>query len=224
MQTMPVRCKLCGIRSTADLEVGIQAGADALGFICGVTHVSEDALSEDSARDLVRLTPPYVSTVLVTHLEDANDILRLAGFLGVDTIQVHGLVDLDTMAAVFAQAHGRRVTKAVHVTGSNAVEQAERYLDVCHALQLDSRTADRLGGTGELHDWSISRQIVQMAAEKAERPVVLSGGLRPANVADAIATVKPYAVDVNSGVDGENGNKDPELAAAFVSTARSASA
>jgi phosphoribosylanthranilate isomerase len=221
---MPVRCKLCGIRSRADLEIGIQAGADALGFICGVTHISEDALSEDAARDLVRLAPPYISTVLVTHLEDADDILRLADFLGVDTIQVHGLVDAETMASVFAQANGRRVTKAVHVTGSNAVEEAEQYLDVCHALQLDSRTSDRLGGTGELHDWSISRRIVEMAEEKGQRPVVLSGGLRPTNVADAIATVRPYAVDVNSGVDGDDGDKDPELAAAFVSAARSASA
>lgn len=219
---MPIRCKLCGIRSRADLEVGVEAGADALGFICGVTHLSEDALSEDAARDLVRLTPPFISTVLVTHLEDAAEILRLADFLGVDTIQVHGLVDIETLATVFAQANGRRVTKAVHVTGSNAVEDAEQYLDFCHALQLDSRTADRLGGTGELHDWSISRRIVKVAEEKAQRPVVLSGGLRPTNVADAIATVRPYAVDVNSGVDGGNGGKDQELAAAFVATAHSA--
>jgi phosphoribosylanthranilate isomerase len=65
---MAVRTKLCGIRSQGDLDVALRAGADAVGFICGVTHASEDALSEDAARDLVRRTPPYVSTVLVTHL------------------------------------------------------------------------------------------------------------------------------------------------------------
>jgi phosphoribosylanthranilate isomerase len=99
------------------------------------------------------------------------------------------------------------------------LDEARHYLDVCHALHLDSRTTDRLGGTGELHDWSISRQIVEMASEHG-RPVVLSGGLRPENVAEAVAAVHPYAVDVNSGVEDEQGDKDPEKARAFVSTAR----
>lgn len=216
---MPVRSKLCGIRSEEDLAVAIDAGADAVGFICGVTHTSEDALQEDRARELVRKVPPYVSTVLVTHLESARDLLSLASFLGVDTIQVHGLVNFDTVAAVYSDAGGRRVTKAIHVTGPEALDEARHYLDVCHALHLDSRTADRLGGTGELHDWSISRQIVELAAAGG-RPVVLSGGLRPENVAEAVSAVQPYAVDVNSGIEDAQGDKDPEKARAFVSIAR----
>jgi phosphoribosylanthranilate isomerase len=216
---MPVRSKLCGIRSPQDLQIAVDAGADAVGFICGVTHVSEDALGEDAARELARLTPPYVSRVLVTHLESAREILELAAFVGVDTIQVHGLVDLDTVAAVFSGSEGRRVTKAIHVTGPEAIEEAERYLDICDALHLDSRTSDRLGGTGQLHDWSISRQIVELA-EQAGKPVVLSGGLKPENLADAISAVRPYAVDVNSGIETSHGDKSPDLATAFVSIAR----
>lgn len=219
---MAVRTKLCGIRSPGDLDVALRAGADAVGFICGVTHGSEDALSEDAARDLVRRTPPYVSTVLVTHLQDAAEILHLAAFVGVDTIQVHGLVEHETVARVFAEAGGRRVAKVVHVSGAESLAEAERYLDVCHALHLDSRTADRLGGTGQVHDWSISRQIVELARERAQRPVILAGGLGPENVAEAIETVAPYAVDVNSGVEDERGNKDQERANAFVLLAHSA--
>lgn len=222
MLDMLVRSKLCGIRSHHDLRVAVEAGADAVGFICGVTHVSEDALSEQSARDLRRCTPPYVSTVLVTHLETASEILELAAFIGVDTIQVHGLVDVETVAAVLEGAAGRRVTKAVHVTGPEAIDDAKSYLDVCDALHLDSRTVDRLGGTGEVHDWSISRQIAELA-QAVGRPVVLSGGLTPENLADAIAAVRPYAVDVNSGIEDDRGDKVPERAAAFVSTARSLS-
>jgi phosphoribosylanthranilate isomerase len=218
---MPVRSKLCGIRSEQDLTIAVEAGADAVGFICGVTHTSEDALREDRARELARKVPPYVSTVLVTHLESARDLLGLATFIGVDTIQVHGLVNFDTVAAVYGDAGGRRVTKAIHVTGPEALDEARHYLSVCHALHLDSRTTDRLGGTGELHDWSISRQIVEMA-EASGRPVVLSGGLRPENVAEAVAAVRPYAVDVNSGIEDEHGDKDPEKARAFVSSARKA--
>jgi phosphoribosylanthranilate isomerase len=217
---VPVRSKLCGIGSARDLQVAVQAGADAVGFICGVTHVSEDALSEDDARALARQTPPYISTVLVTHLESASEILQLADFIEVDTIQVHGVVTIETLARILAEAAGRRIAKAIHVIGTEAIAEAEHYLEVCDALHLDSRTAERLGGTGELHDWSISRQIVELAHERAGRPVILSGGLRPENVAAAIAAVGPYAVDVNSGIEDADANKQPDRAAAFVSTAR----
>lgn len=220
---MLARCKLCGIRSAEDLEIAIEAGADAVGFISGVTHTSEDALSEDAARSLADLTPPYVSTVLVTHLESAKEILELADFVGVDTIQIHGLVDREVSAAVFAGARSRRVTKAIHVTGPEAVAEAEAYLDACDALHLDSRTDSRLGGTGELHDWSISRQIVDLARERRGAPVVLSGGLHPGNVAEAITTVEPFAVDVNSGIENASGGKDASLANQFVATAHAGS-
>jgi len=220
---MPVRSKLCGIRSRRDLEVAVAAGADAIGLISGVTHVSEDALDRDAARELARMVPPYVSTVLVTHLEEAGEILDLASFVGADTIQLHGLVEAETARAVFEGAAGRRITKAVHVTGPEAVDEAIRCLDLCHALHLDSRTSDRLGGTGRTHDWSISREIVDLARRR-EKPVVLSGGLHPDNVAAAIEAVHPYAVDVNSGIEDSAGDKDPEQAARFVAGARSLSA
>lgn len=218
---MPVRCKLCGIRSRSDLEVAVQAGADAVGFISGVTHVSEDALDAEAARSLASSTPPYVSKVLVTHHQDAGDILRLADFVGADTIQIHGLVDTTALTQVFREAKGRRVTKAVHVTGPDAIDEARSFLDVCDALHLDSRTSDRLGGTGEPHDWAVSREIVRLAQELAGKPVVLSGGLRPSNLRRAIETVTPYAVDVNSGIESDNGDKEPALANDFVSLARS---
>jgi phosphoribosylanthranilate isomerase len=219
---VPIRCKLCGIRSSADLEIAVQAGADAVGFICGTTHVSEDALDESAARELADRTPPYVSKVLVTHLEEPSNILELADLIGVDTIQLHGLIDIDSVAAVFDRARRRTVIKVVHVTGPGAIDEARSFLEACDALQLDSRTADRLGGTGEVHDWSISRQIVETAKSKAGLPVILSGGLRPANLADAIASVQPYAVDVNSGIENERGDKASGLTEEFVSIAHSA--
>ena len=218
---MPVRSKLCGIRSSRDLQIALEAGADAIGLISGVTHVSEDALEEDAAQDLARLVPPYVSVVLVTHLEQADEILELASSIGADTIQLHGLVDLETVETVFRNANGRKITKAIHVTGPEAVDEGARFLDICDALHLDSRTADRLGGTGETHDWSISREITKMAHERAGRPVILSGGLRADNVAAAIRAVQPFAVDVNSGIEDQRGDKSPSLANEFVATARS---
>lgn len=217
---MPVRSKLCGIRSGRDLKIALEAGADAIGLISGVTHVSEDALDKEAAQELSRRIPPYVSRVLVTHLEQADEILELAASVEVDVIQLHGILDLSTVEAVYRNSGGRKITKAIHVTGPEAVDEAAGYLDVCDALHLDSRTADRLGGTGETHDWSVSREIARMAHERAGRPVVLSGGLRADNVAAAIDAVRPYAVDVNSGIEDQRGDKDPSLAKEFVAIAR----
>ncbi len=169
---------------------------------------------------LVAATPPYVSTVLVTHLEHAEEIVGLAETLGVDTIQVHGLVSSKTLREVFDQSSGRwRITRAVHVTGDESVGEALHVAGACHAVHLDSRTADRLGGTGRTHDWSISRKIVDALAPLGV-PVILSGGLRPDNVADAVEAVRPYAVDVNSGVENEHGDKDLSQSLQFVTTAR----
>jgi phosphoribosylanthranilate isomerase len=218
---MVVRAKLCGIRSARDLAIAVAAGADAIGLISGITHVSDDALTPDQARALARRMPPFVSTVLVTHLEEPGEILRLAAHVGVDTIQLHGLVSPATVAAVVERAHGHGVVAAVHVSGPEAVDHALDLAGHCDAVVLDSRTSDRLGGTGQTHDWSISRQVVD-ALRSRGRPVVLAGGLRPENVADAIRTVRPYAVDVNSGVEDAAGDKAPERCAAFVSAAREA--
>lgn len=199
----------------------MQAGADAIGLICGITHVSEDALTPDEARDLARRAPPFVSTVLVTHLEDAEEILALAAHVGADTIQVHDLVSIDTLAPVFKRAQGRRVIKAIHVLGPEAVAGALEVADVCDAVVLDSRTSDRLGGTGHTHDWSISRQVADALRDRG-RAVILAGGLRPENVGDAVRAVRPFAVDVNSGVEDTRGDKVPERCSAFVSRAREA--
>jgi phosphoribosylanthranilate isomerase len=208
------------MRSQRDLRVAIRGGADAVGLICGVTHVSEDAVQEDVARLLAGRTPPFVSTVLVTHLESSDEILQLARFIGVDSIQLHGLVDHETVAAVVDGAEGRRVIKAVHVTGPEALEEADHYARLCHALQLDSRTPERLGGTGQVHDWSISRAIVDAMRARGGPPVILSGGLRPENVREAVELVSPYGVDVNSGVEDAEGDKVLERVANFVSIAR----
>jgi phosphoribosylanthranilate isomerase len=217
---MTMRSKICGIRSEADLRAAVAAGADAIGFISGVTHVSEDALDRHRAATLSAATPPFVTRVLVTHLPDATAIIDLADRIGVDAIQIHGLVSVDVVARVHERAAERPILAAVHVTGPEAVDAARAVAPYCDAVLLDSRTSDRLGGTGRPHDWSISAAIVDVLAG-FDRPVVLAGGLTPATVAAAIRQVRPYAVDVNSGVETTGGDKDPAACAAFVAAARS---
>jgi phosphoribosylanthranilate isomerase len=215
---MATRAKICGIRSELDLRIAVGAGADAIGLICGITHASEDALEPDQARALARQVPPFVSTVLVTHLETASQALELAGFIGADTIQLHGLMAREEVARVKTHAGGVRVVRTVHVVNREAVAAALDLRGLCDAVQLDSRTEDRLGGTGQTHDWSVSRQIRDALSEGDEGPVpvILSGGLTPENVGDAISAVRPYAVDVNSGVEAASGDKDRLRCVAFV--------
>ncbi|WP_067664751.1 phosphoribosylanthranilate isomerase [Nocardia miyunensis] len=218
-----VRAKICGIRSESDLRAVVAADADAAGFISGTTHFSEDVLDAERARRLSRLVPASMERVLVTHLTDAGDVLRLADRIGVDCIQLHGLISLDTVRAVQRDAAGRRVIRAVHVTGPDAVGAAMRAAPNCDGIVLDSRSADRLGGTGRTHDWSISARIVGLLAE-SEFPVMLAGGLNPRNIDAAIAAVGPSWVDVNSGVDDSRGDKNPSDCSDFVRAAHAVAA
>lgn len=213
-----VRAKICGIRSESDLRAVVAADADAAGFISGTTHFSEDELDVERARRLSRLAPSSIERVLVTHLTDADAILRRADRIGVDCIQLHGLISLDTVRAVRRGAAGRRVIRAVHVTGPEAVGAAVRAAPNCDGIVLDSRSAHRLGGTGRTHDWTISARIVELFAG-SDFPVMLAGGLHPGNVAAAIETVGPAWVDVNSGVDDSRGDKDPAACCEFVRAA-----
>ncbi len=213
-----MRAKICGIRSEGDLRIALAVGADAIGFISGITHFSEDALDAGHAAALSRLASPFATRVLVTHLEDAAAIVDLADRVGVDAIQIHGLVTIDTVREVGKIAASRKIIKAVHVTGPDTVDTAREAAANCDAVLLDSRTANRLGGTGRTHDWSVSASVVT-ALRELGCPVILAGGLGPDNVADAIAQVRPFAVDANSGIETATGDKDPDACAAFVGAA-----
>jgi phosphoribosylanthranilate isomerase len=215
MQTAFV--KVCGIRTWEEANAALDCGATALGFLVGLTHLAEDEVGEAEARAIVRRLPAGPEAVLVTHLRDPERVAALAASIGARAVQVHGdmaLADLGRLRALLAPA--TRLLKAVHVTGEDALGRALRFAAEADALLLDTRTADRLGGTGKTHDWSIGARIV---AAVAPLPVYLAGGLRPENVAEAIARVRPAGVDVNSGVEDASGRKDAQRMREFVACA-----
>ena len=215
-----VRVKLCGIRSARDLAVAVESGADALGFLVGLTHTSEDGLTPDVARDLIRSLPPFVTSVLVTHLTAPDEVAALAQVIGAQTIQLQGDMTPPDVARLGELAPHLKLLKSLHVTpgamAEHIAELASEYEPLVDALLLDSRTPDRLGGTGQPHDWRISGAIRRLV----RKPVILAGGLRPENLRAAIEIVAPYAVDVNSGVEDGNGDKDATRCGAFVRMAR----
>lgn len=208
--------KICGLRSPAEALAAVAAGASAFGVLVGLTHQAADEADAPTARAIGAALPQGAELVLVTHQTDPSVVAALAQDIGARTIQVHGDMPSEGLAELRRLARGRRLLKAIHVTGPEAVAVAVTFAPLADALLLDSRTTDRLGGTGQTHDWTISRRIVEAVAPV---PVILAGGLNPGNVAVAIAAVRPAGVDVNSGVEDAAGAKDPARLAAFVSAA-----
>lgn len=195
----------------------MSAGANTIGMLVGLTHVAEDEITPETAKEIVSALPGNIRTVMVTHLVDPEVIARLAQFTGVSTIQLHGDIQIPGLKKLRALVPGLTLIKAVHVTGGESVSQAVAYSEHADMLVLDSRTKERLGGTGQTHDWSISRRIVSAV----KIPVILAGGLKPENVAEAIETVRPAGIDANSGLEHPDGSKDFGKVMEFASAGRS---
>ena len=211
-----MRTKICGIRNAADARVAIEAGASAVGFLVGITHLAEDKIDPSDAREIIRMLPPFVSSVMVTHLTEADQIVDLARQLNPTTIQIHDYVDPSVAEAVKKSLGWIKTIKAIPVVDRvEALELVKAYQGVCDALLLDSVTKGRIGGTGKTHDWTISKEII----EASQLPVFLAGGLNPDNVAEAARFVRPYGVDVNSGVE-LHGYKDAALVRRFIENAQ----
>lgn len=206
---MAVRVKICGITRLQDLHAACDAGADALGFV--FYEKSPRHLAIDSAAMLVRALPPFVQSVgLFVNAEPAfiEQVLRAAPL---DLLQFHG----DETPAD-CMRYGRPWIKAVRVNRDTDLLECAADFDAARGLLLDAYVAGVPGGTGERFDWSL-------IPPHLSRPIVLSGGLTPDNVAEAVRRVRPWAVDVSSGVEVEKGIKDAHKIARFIAKAKEAS-
>jgi phosphoribosylanthranilate isomerase len=213
------RVKICGITTTADAWTATRLGADALGFLVGLLYESADQLSASAAARIIEALPPFVSGTLVTHRADLTEVRKLCREARPQVVQLHGRYPLEDIQGLREAFPSIKIIKAVHVDGEPAIEVAARAARFADAVLLDTKTATRIGGTGVTHDWSISRGIRDALAPT---PVILAGGLTPANVAAAIEQVHPYAVDVNSGVSIRRGTKSAALVEAFIQAVKRA--
>lgn len=205
------RVKICGITRPPDLAAAIDAGADAVGIVCDVPVDTHREVSVSRAATLVDATPPFVTAVLVTMATDPDRVRTLAAHTDADAIQIHGDIGVGDLAYLRSRVDARLLV-AVDPTDEEA---ATRYDDLADALVIDSVTETGAGGTGKPHDWETTRQ----RSADLDSPIVLAGGLSPENVATAIRTVSPFAVDVSTGVEATGGVKDHDAIAAFVARA-----
>jgi phosphoribosylanthranilate isomerase len=207
------RTKICGITREADLDAVVAAGADAVGVTAAVSVDTPREVSVERAADLAAAVPPFVTSVLVTMPDTVSRAVELVEQVEPDAVQLHGNLRPDAVSAV-----GERVPSKVLAAVDATDADVTAYADAADALLVDSVDEQGGGGTGETHDWERTAALVA----ELDAPVILAGGLGPANVAEAVETVRPFAVDVASGVEREGGVKDHDAVRQFVERAESA--
>ncbi len=200
------RVKICGITNEADARLAVEAGADAVGFV--FFERSPRYLGVEEARKIIHGLPPFVSKVGVFVNATVEQIRATVFGCGLDTVQLHGEETPEFAASItFATCY-----KAFRVQNESALTQLSAF-GTC-AWLLDSYVPGQMGGTGEMFNWDIAQAAIRLG-----RPVILAGGLTPENVCRAVCQVRPYAVDVSSGVEATPGRKDPKKVRLFVEEA-----
>ncbi len=205
-----MRVKICGITNWTDARRAIESGADFLGF--NFYPGSPRYIAPAKARRIVQRLPKGVSAVGVFVNEPEKKVLEIARGVGLDYLQLHGDETPETVARL---QRVLPVIKAVRVKRPFRVAQVSRYRPAS-ALLLDGFDRRLRGGTGKTFDWKLARRA------KPYGKIFVAGGLAPENVGEAIRIVKPYAVDVSSGVESRPGKKDPARLKAFAHAVREA--
>jgi len=193
------RVKICCIASIDEAWLAINHGATALGFVSRMPS-GPGPIEEKLIAQIVPRIPAGIATFLLTSETSADPIIAQQRRTRVNTIQLVDSVEPGTHRALRTSLPGVSIVQVIHVTGRGSVEEAVTLSRDVDALLLDSGNptlkVKELGGTGRVHDWALSREI----RDRAEVPVYLAGGLNPSNAAEAIRAVKPYALDVCSGL------------------------
>ena len=202
------RVKICGITRLEDAELAASLGAWALGFI--LWEQSKRAVEEAVAAGIARRVRRQVELVGVFVNPTLDEVARAVDAIGLSHVQLHG-DEGPVFATEVARRTGAKVIKAARVAGGADLQSLERFHTDFHLL--DTKVEGARGGSGRTWDWSLAAQ------RRSKVPMILAGGLTPDNVAEAIAAVKPYAVDVVTGVEASPGIKDPAKLEAFFAAA-----
>lgn len=210
--------KICCISSLDEAKMAIRYGAAALGLV-GEMPSGPGVIPDDKIQAIASLVPPPVSTFLLTSRIRASDIIAHHKSTRTTTLQLVDKVRTGSLEQIRDALPAVKLVQVIHVLGESSVQEAKQVAPYVDALLLDSGNPNlkirELGGTGRVHNWEISRQI----RESVSIPIFLAGGLRPDNVVQAIRTVKPFGVDICSGLRTD-GRLDEHKLAAFTEAVR----
>jgi phosphoribosylanthranilate isomerase len=213
--------KICGITSVADARLVAEAGGNAIGL--NFYSASPRSISIETALEIVQCIPPYVDPVGLFVNQSLAEIRDVARTLNLRTLQLHGEVSPDLVA----ELREFSVMPAFSLSGEADISKILEFVSGCQrlgrlpcAILVDAYSAEKFGGTGQTAPWPLARSVV----ERSSVPVTLAGGLTPKNVSEAIRTVRPWGVDVASGVEVAPGRKEAYKVRKFVEEALKASA
>jgi phosphoribosylanthranilate isomerase len=201
------KVKICGITNKVDASMAANYGADAIGIVN--VRGSKRFVDLDRAADIFCVLPVFVSRVIVAMPESIEEALQIEE-TGADYIQLHGDEPVNFIRELRENTM-MGIIKKVSVD-ENSITDSVRYSRIADAILLDTKVKGAAGGTGIVHDWDMSRKVV----DSVDKPVILAGGINPGNVGDAIERVNPYAVDVSSGVESKLGSKDKNKLEKFI--------
>ena len=196
---MPPRLKVCCIASLAEARLALEHGASALGLV-GAMPSGPGVIADELIAEIAAQVPPEVATFLLTSQTRAEDVVEHVRRCGTNTVQLVDRVENGVYGALRRALPNMRIVQVIHVRERASIDEALSLSQAVDALLLDSGNAalaiKELGGTGRVHDWELSREIV----ERAACPVFLAGGLTPGNVRAALERVRPFGIDLCSGV------------------------
>lgn len=219
---MNTMIQIAGIQDLEEARMLINQGITHLGFTHRLSFNAEDT-SEAHSKAIIAALPARVNKVLICYLDKADDIAQLSDYLGTTWVQIHGAITSAELKKLKTIRPRLKRIKSLIVTNSNrsllvkAVKKFSPDIDYFITDTYDPATG-ATGATGKTHDWTISAQLVTLSA----KPLILAGGLNANNVAQAIKVVKPFGVDVHTGVEDRHGGKDPILVNQFVNAVLSA--
>jgi len=209
--------QMAGIRNKEDALMCVECGVNIIGLLVGQAHTSDDFITKEKAKEIKLALPKEIKTTLITHLEDAEEIIEIAKFIDVDYIQIHSYMKEKEVEKLKIALPDKKLLRLVHIDEKgNILNDISKikYVDFYFTDSINIKT-NQVGGTGLIHNIETDKELV----ETLDKPVFIAGGLTPDNVAYAVRFCKPYGVDVNSGCRGIDGSRDKQKVKKFVEQA-----
>lgn len=205
-----------GIIDLSEAQMLMDLGVHYLGFPLRLPVNKEDLTEEEATEVIKNIHAPY-KAVLITYLDDAEEIIKFCNKLNVTVVQLHGKIETVQLKKLKLNRPDIEVIKSLVITGSNlnelenVIAENSNWIDLYITDTFDPETGAS-GATGKTHDWNISKRLIELSP----KPVILAGGLNHENVREAILTVKPFGVDVHTGIEAADGRKDYNKTKKFI--------
>ena len=209
--------QVAGITSVKEALLCVECGVNIIGLLVGQKHKSNQFISKELAKTIKMHLPEEIKTTLITHLEGAGEIVKIAKFVDVDYIQLHSSIDEESVLKIKQALPDKKIIRLIHIAEDGTVLTDYLKMKVVDFYFTDSRNekTGQVGGTGLVHNFETDRKLVSTL----NKPVFIAGGLTPENVGEVIKLCHPFGVDVNSGCKGANGLTDEKKMREFVKNA-----